>query len=176
VERYGWCQGVIRAGLLGAALGLAAQSVPEYQSKLVLMDKLTRFVEWPSAANPDRAFVLAVLGRSPFGEDLEGYFPLHPLKYRPVTIRYLRQAQELGDIDLLFICASERPRLAQELEQVKGRPVLTVADTEGFVQAGVMVGFVHLNGKITFEVNPAAVREAGIRVRPDFLQLAKIVQ
>ena len=172
----GRCKGLICAGLLGCALGLSAQSAPEYQSKIVLMDKLTRFVEWPSAGSSDRAFVLAVLGRTPFGEDLEGYFALHALKYRPVTIRYLRQAEDLGDIDLLFICASERPRLAQDLEQVKGRQVLTVADSEGFVRAGVMVGFVRLNGKITFEVNPAAIHEAGIRVRPDFLQLAKIVQ
>ena len=171
------CKAMICAGLLGAALGLSAQAAPEYQAKLVLMDKLTRFVEWPSAGgSADRAFVLAVLGRTPFGEDLEAYFSLHALKYRPVTLRYLRQAQDLSDIDLLFICASEGPRLAQDLEQVKSRPVLTVADSEGFVRAGVMVGFVSHNGKITFEVNPAAIRGAGIRVRPDFLQLAKIVQ
>ena len=159
--------------LLGGPLPLLGQP-SEYLSEIVLVDKMTRFVEWPKA-DPGRAFILAVIGRTPFGEALDNYFSLHSLKNRPVTIRYLHQVQDLDDADLLFICASERPRLAQILAHVKGRPILTVADSEGFALAGVMVGFVSIGGKISFEINPVSIRQSGIRVRPDFLQLAKIV-
>ena len=167
-----WLGGAL---LLGAAVCAGAQSTPEYQAKVILMDKLTRFVDWPPHPDDQRAFVLAVLGRTPFGDELDSYFASRSLKNRPVVIHYLHQVSELGACDLLFICASEKPRLAAILEQVKGRPVLTVADTEGFAAAGVMVGLVRVGSKVTFEVNLGAAREAGFRMAPGFLQLAKIV-
>lgn len=166
---------VAGAALLGAAACLAAEVTPEYQAKVVLMDKLTRFVDWPQGAEANRAFVLAVMGRTPFGDELDSYFAGRTLKGRPVTIRYLHQASEAGDCDLLFICASEKPRLAAILEQLKGRPILTVADAEGFARAGVMVGLVRTGSRIGFEVNLAPTRESGLRMAPGFLQLATLV-
>jgi hypothetical protein len=139
------------------------------------MDKLTRFVDWPRGAEPGRAFALVVLGRTPFGDELDSYFATRTLKNRPVTVRYLHQFSELGECDMLFICASEKPRLAGILEQVKGRPILTVADTEGFARAGVMVGLVRTGARIGFEVNLAPTRESGLRMAPGFLQLATLV-
>jgi len=165
------------AGMLlaGAAVWAPAQSTPEYQAKVILMDKLTRFVDWPPSAAPRDAFVLAVLGRTPFGDDLDAYFSSRALKDHAVVITYPSRVADLGECDLLFVCASEKPRLGAILERLKGRPVLTVADTEGFAQAGVMVGLVRVGSKVTFEVNLAAAREAGFRMAPGFLQLAKIV-
>jgi len=161
--------------LLLAAPAAAAQTTPEYQAKVVLMDKLTRFVDWPPGAERGGAFVLAVLGRTPFGDELDGYFASRSLKNRPVVVHYLHQLSELGECDMLFICASEKPRLAAVLERVKGRPILTVADTEGFARAGVMVGLVRTGARVGFEVNLASTREAGLRMAAGFLQLATLV-
>jgi len=92
-----------------------------------------------------------------------------------VQVRTLNQAADLGECDLLFICASERPRLAAILAQVKGRAVLTVADSDGFARTGVMVAMVRSGARVDFEVNLAPVREAGLRMAPGFLQLAHLV-
>lgn len=166
---------VLGALLLGPGPAAMAQAAPEHQAKIVLIDKLTRFVEWPQGAGRGRAFVLAVLGRTPFGDDLDAYFAARTLKDRPVQVRTLTQAADLGECDLLFICASERTHLAAILAQVKGRSVLTVADSEGFAQAGVMVAMVRSGARVGFEVNLAPVRDAGLRLAPGFLQLARLV-
>jgi hypothetical protein len=166
---------VLGALLLGAAQAAVAQAAPEYQAKIVLLDKLTRFVDWPPGAGRGRDFVLAVLGRTPFGDELDAYFSARTLKDRPVQVRTLRQAADLGECDLLFICASERARLGTILAQVKGRPLLTVADGDGFARAGVMVSMVRTGARVGFEVNLGPVREAGLRMAPGFLQLAKLV-
>jgi hypothetical protein len=160
--------------LLGTAFG-SAQSTPEYQAKVILMEKLTRFVDWPAPAATTPPFVLGVVGRTPFGDDLDAHFAARTLKNRPVTVRYFRDASDLGDCDMLFICASEKPRLALILGRVRGKAVLTLADTDGFVQAGVMVGLVRVEAKVRFEVNLAPVRESGFRIAPGFLQLATLV-
>jgi len=164
----------LAAALLGPAAAWA-QATPEYQAKVVLLDKLTRFVDWPSPAAPGQPFVLAVVGRTPFGDELDSYFATRRVKNRPVVVQYFRDAAELGPCDLLFICASEKPRLAATLARVRGRAVLTLADTEGFAQAGVMVALVRTEAKVIFEVNLAPVRLSGFRLAPGFLQLAKLV-
>jgi hypothetical protein len=172
--RARWVLAAAQAALLGAAAAPGFVPSPEYQAKVVLLEKLTLFVDWPQARTPDQPFVLAVLGRSPFGDELDAFFAAHPVKGRPVTVRYLARIADLGDCDLLFVCASEAPRLPGILERVKGRPILTVADTEGFAQAGVMVAMVRIGGKIAFEVNLPSVRDAGFRMVPGFLQLVKL--
>jgi hypothetical protein len=155
---------------------VAAPATPEYQAKVVLMDKLTRFVDWPQGGDPGRPFVLAVLGRTPFGDELDSYFTGRLLKNRPVIIHYLHQPPGPGECDLLFICASERQRLAALLDPLRGQPVLTVADSEGFARGGVMVSLVRQGDRLGFEVNVERTRAAGLRMAPGFLQLATLVQ
>ena len=159
---------------LGAAACLA-QTPPEYQAKVGLLEKLTRFVDWPAQGNAAGPFVLGVVGRTPFGDDLDLFFAARTVKNRPVVVRYFRDAAAIGSCDLLFICASEKPRLAATLAKVKGQAMLTVGDTEGFAKAGVMVVMVRKEAKVGFEVNLQPVRESGLRVAPGFLQLATLV-
>jgi hypothetical protein len=170
--------GLVPRSLLAAALlggmGAMAQPAPEYQAKVVLLDKLTRFVTWPQSAS--RPFLIGVLGRTPFGDELDAYFAHRTLKGRPVAVNYYRDAQEVGECDVLFVCASERPRLQGLLARLKGRPTLTVSDAEGFAEAGVMVGIVRAEARLTFEVNLTPTRQSGFRMEPGFLQLAKLIQ
>jgi len=162
---------------LGALLGVAclAQPAPEYQVKVVLLDKLTRFVTWPPEGATGRPFLIGVLGRTPFGDELDTYFAHRTLKNRPVAVNYYRDPGDVGECDVLFICASEKPRLQAILAKVKGRPILTVSDSDGFAEAGVMVGIVRMDARMTFEVNLAPTRQSGFRLEPGFLQLAKLI-
>ena len=164
---------LLAAALLGG-VGAVAQPAPEYQAKVVLLDKLTRFVTWPQTAS--RPFLIGVLGRTPFGDELDAYFAHRTLKNRPVEVRYYREAAEVEACDILFVCASERARLALVLARVRGRAILTVGDTDGYAQAGVMVGIVREGSRMTFEVNLTPTRQAGFRMEPGFLQLAKLIQ
>lgn len=170
----------VAALLLALPLGVpcAAQPVSEYAAKVDLLAKFTRFVEWPPDSpvrDPAKAFVLGVVGRSPFGDELDQHFLKQTLKGKPVQIRYCRNPGDVESCDMLFICASEKERLGDLLARVRQRPVLTVADTAGFVHAGVMVGLIKDGGKLTFEVGLPPAKALGIRFSPGFLQIARIV-
>jgi len=160
--------------LIAGAPCLAQAPVAEYPAKVVLLEKLTRFVEWPQGEHPRSPFILAVVGRTPFGDGLEDHFATHPIKNLPVSVRYFSDPAQISPCDLLFIPRSETANLAAILSRVKAQPILTVADSEGFTQRGVMVNLVREGSRITFEVNLAAVRESKLRMHPGFLQLARI--
>src|SRR5512141_872174 len=116
---------------------LVAQGTQEYIAKVALIDKITAYVDWPEAT--DHPFVLGVVGRTPFGDELDNHFQGKSLKGRAVQIRYFKAPEDVGPCDLLFVCASEKNRLGQVLSKVKGRPVLTMGDTPNFASEGVMI-------------------------------------
>ena len=50
--------------------------------------------------------------------------------------------------------------------------MLTVADTEGFLEAGGIVNFVTEESNIRFEINTAAAKRAKLAIRSKLLRLA----
>lgn len=72
--------------------------------------------------------------------------------------------------------SSEKKSLTVILEAVKGSGVLTVADTEGFLDAGGMINLLlDPDRKICFEINLDATRQSGLEVSSKLLRLAKRV-
>jgi hypothetical protein len=165
--------------LLASLPATAVPQVPsEYQLKMELIPKFTRFVEWPNQSpvrNPYAPFILGVIGHSPFGDDLDRYFQKQTLKGKGVQIRYCRTLEDLDTCDLVFICASEKDRLKPILARVRQKPILTVSDSPGFAKAGVMVSFLREGNRLAFEVNAATAKEAGIQFGSSFLQVVRIV-
>ena len=63
------------------------------------------------------------------------------IKDRPVVIRHISTKEELPGCHLLFISPSEKNRLPEILETLKGTSVLTVGEMDGFPEQGGMVNF-----------------------------------
>ena len=56
------------------------------------------------------------------------------------------------------------------------RPVLLVGDTRGYGEAGVHLNFFLEADKVRFELNPAALRQAGLDVSYLLQQVARTVE
>ena len=76
---------------------------------------------------------------------------------------------------LLFICPSEKKTVNEIIDLVKNQGVLTVADTQGFLDAGGIVNFVIEDNKVRFDINLTASEKAGLKIRSQLLRLAKKV-
>jgi hypothetical protein len=91
------------------------------------------------------------------------------------------RGQPSGDIKamrkchLLFVCKSEDEHLKEITEAVKDCNVLTVGETENFLDAGGIIRFIKEGEKVAFQVNLIAAKKAGIRVSSQVLRLAKRV-
>jgi hypothetical protein len=167
--------------LLGLALGLsalapAAQSqdrLPEYLLKARVLRSLLDFVTWPQPAAGEQTLV-TVLGISPFETNLENAFTSPHGAFRAVN--YARRLHTVGDTRILIICESEAQILPQILEQVKGKPVLTVSDTPGFAHRGVMINLMVKQKQMAMEVNLGALRSAKLQLSSHVLKMATLVE
>jgi hypothetical protein len=154
-----------------------AQRPSEYQVKAAFIYNFPNFVDWPEGALPDTttALTIGILGKDPFG-DAFAPFLSRAVKGRKGIIRRSTRLQELPFCHILFICESEKKYLPQILEHFRGRPVLTVGETEGFAQTGVMINLVLKGNKVGFEVNVDAVEQARLKLSAKLLDLATIVK
>ena len=167
---------LLLALLLAAPGLLAAQTASEYDVKAAFLYNFTKFVDWPPAAFPDpgSSLKLCVLGADPFGGSLQAVAGEQVANHKLTVVRTESLAKPTG-CQILFISRSERDHLPQILAAVKGSPVLTVGDTKGFVDEGVIINFTLEGTKVRFEVNTESADRAGIKISSKLLQLAKRV-
>ena len=162
------------------AVGLARAADPqfsEYEIKGAFLAKFAMFVDWPEKTFPDKQSpaVIGVIGEDPFGPQFEAALSKGSLNGRPFALKRFKTAKEAVDCQMLFVSASEKERLPEILEAVRGKGILTVGDQERFAHRGGMINFFKEAGKLRFEVNTAAVAASGLKISSKLLQVARIV-
>src|SRR5436190_11457693 len=97
----------------------------EYQVKAVLLFNFAKLVDWPSSAFPDAAspIVIGVLGDNPFHDDLTRTVQGKTINNRPVVIKEFSSVAEARNCHILFISLSEKKRLAEILQAMRGLSV-----------------------------------------------------
>lgn len=151
-----------------------AAPVSEYQVKVAFVHNIAKFVEWPSSVGEKGALRLCIIGQVPFSEaaeDLRGKL----VGSRVWEVAPVNPRANLTGCNVLFIGAAEAGNLQRLLEGLKGSPVLTVGDTEGYAERGVMVNLFLEQNKVRFEINNGASGRAGLRISSQLLRLARIV-
>ncbi|MSR83819.1 MAG: YfiR family protein [Candidatus Latescibacteria bacterium] len=74
---------------------------------------------------------------------------------------------------ILYLSHSSGPDLARTIALLDNRSILTVGDTEGFIQAGGMIHLLVNKQNIFFEINAAAAQRAGLRISSQLLKLTQ---
>ncbi|MGB7750059.1 MAG: YfiR family protein [Candidatus Acidiferrales bacterium] len=76
---------------------------------------------------------------------------------------------------MLFVGKHDAARLGRLLAELKDGSVLTVGESDGFVQQGGMIGFLLVENKVRFEINLQAAERANLKISSRLLLLAKSV-
>lgn len=161
-----------------------ARDVPrEYQLKAVYLYNFLNFVYWPKEkCDPPgvEPREIAVIGNSPFGEALQALQAKLNKAGTPLSVIYLgsyKEGMDLSGCRLLFVSDSEKENFAKIVASVAGEPVLTVADSEEFVEAGGMITLISRQNKVRWAINRTYAREAGLRMKAKLLDIAvKVVE
>lgn len=165
---------------LAAPLPARAQesSFSEYEIKAAWLLNFARFVSWPTNAfdAPDAPIVVGVVGRDPFGRLLEKAFEGKAVKGHPLVVKRLTPDQDLRQCHLLFVSALEQRRFKDSLERLRTKPVLTVGESDDFLDEGGIVNFVLKEKSIRFEINVRAAKAAGLKMEANLLKVAASVR
>jgi hypothetical protein len=159
---------------LGGLLGAAAP-VSEYQLKAVFLFNFAHFVEWPpgALAEENSPFVIGVLGKDPLGSSLDEVVRGETVSHHPLAIERYPDVARLRNCQILFIPAEELPHLAQIIDALKGRSVLTV--TDGAAPRGVVIALRKEDSHIRLRIDLAAARANNLTISSKLLRPAEVV-
>ena len=148
----------------------------DYHEKAALLCNLARFVHWPgnAFASTNAPLVVGVVGDDPLGKHLSELPNGDVIRTHPLVFKKLGPKEDLTGCQLLFISRSEKNYLGVVLQQVSGKPVLTVADMPGAAELGVMVVVPEVASD-PMTINLDATKSAGLKISSKLLRLASIV-
>lgn len=165
--------------------------------KAAFLYNFFNFVDWPEAkiADSNQPITIGIIGSRDFLEAIE---PVQQKKAkgRRIAVKYfpgyekLKKSQDTNDAQwnkkmetlkschVLFLCTGDLGPIGSSgriIKALKGSPVLTVGETEGFLQSGGMINFLMEDERVRFEINNTAARQAKLKIRSKLLRLAKSV-
>jgi hypothetical protein len=152
------------------------ENYTDYELKSAMIYKICIFTQWPQPQDPNKPFILSVLGKLPPGNEIS-LIKEATIQKRKILIRKIENLEEIGNSDVLFITSSETNRLEAILEYVEGKSVLTVSDSKGFGKRGVMINFFinRKNEKIEFEINIGAVKKTLLQMNPQLYTIGRVI-
>jgi len=160
---------VLLPGFMCAA---TAEPIPEYDMKAAYLYNFAALTSWPEYTG--KQIRLCVLGKDRFKGSLEKLAANAAGGIR-ISLSYLPNLKASENCQMLFIDSSEQANAEDILQYLDNMPVLTVTDSPDLFDAGVMIGLFVENKRLTFDVNYAQTKNAGLSVSSKLLRIARRV-
>lgn len=163
--------------ILAICLGSAAQtSTVEYEVKGAFLLNFAKFVDWPpqAFAGAGDPFTFCIAGDA-FAGALEKVLNAETLNGRRLVVRRIAPADKLQGCQIIYVAASASGQYSQ-ITTLGNAPILTVGETEDFIDSGGMIRFIETGHRIQFQINAAAAERASLKLSSKLLRLAEIVR
>lgn len=165
---------LIPIGLPAFAAQRQAASLTEPEAKANFLYYLALFASWPAAADDDEPLTICVSGASPVTQALRPY-EARVVGGRRLSLRDLRDGDDLRRCHVLFLPLAESRRLASALAAVAGAPVLTVGENDTFLADGGMLRLTVEKARLRFDVDLQPADRVGITFSSRLLGQAALV-
>jgi hypothetical protein len=151
----------------------------EYPLKALFLYNFAGYVEWHESAfqADDESFVIGVVGSAPIDGMLREIAATKSIAGRRIAVKQFGSADQIERCHILFVARNvPKTEQARIIGRLRGLPVLTVGEVQGFAAQGGCVNFYIESNKIRFEINLEAARQQQLRISAKLLALAKIVE
>ncbi len=134
----------------------------------------TRYITWPSesAEQPSSGLRLCMISDEYFAgvvRKMAGSRTDQSGRLEVVTGKTLH---DCGHYDLVYLQSPDPAHSEDIIKSVKGRGVLTIGESEHFLESGGMIRIIVVKNTVQFEVNVRAVEESGLIISSNMLRVA----
>ncbi|MFH1249918.1 MAG: YfiR family protein [bacterium] len=143
--------------------------------KAAFIYNFTKYITWPHM-DKFNSFRIGVLGESKILTSFQQMAGKKLIDDKPITIRYYDNIQDINYCHILFISESNANQIEEILLKLKNQPTLTVSDTPGFCERGIMINFFSQGEVLKFEMNPGKLENAGLKISSQLQKLARIIR
>jgi hypothetical protein len=143
-----------------------------HEVEAAFLYRFLSFVEFPDDAEDAREPI--VIGVHGDESVLDALAPARELSVRgrALVVRRCDDPADLSACHLVFLADGAKSRTQEALEAVRGRGVLTVGESESFLDLGGIIAFKVRSERIRFDVNLRAARREGLALSSQLLEVA----
>jgi hypothetical protein len=136
-----------------------------------------KFTEWPSdTLAAGQRIALCVIGDNAVADALEQTIKGHAIEGHELTVEVARADGPIRSCHLLYLSGLDAKRSLRLIESLKGAPVFTASDADGFAVLGGIAQLTLENGRMRFAINVSAAQHARLQLSSKLLSLARIVK
>jgi hypothetical protein len=151
-------------------LGQGLTMENEYSIKTLFIYNFTKYIEWPSAERKN-VFEIDVVGESDIIKPLEQLARNKKINQKPIVIKVIDSENEVTG-DIVFVPASASKYLATILKSCKGKNVLVITEAPNLASKGAAINFKVVDNKIRFELNQSALKNSGLKISSQLVELS----
>ncbi len=93
---------------------------------------------------------------------------------RPIVVKHFASAERIEGCQLLFVPEAQNASAPAILAKTANRPILTVGQTDAFMQSGGAIRLLVEEGHMKFQLNPDALDAAKLKASAKLMKLARI--
>jgi len=172
--------GIIACCLIGLAANTSAQDRGQYSEqdvKAAFIFNMIKFTDWPAdyGGSSEKTLNVCVLGDDASAgllRSIDGKI----VRNKPISVRHIDSIPQTKNCMVLFIARSEQAKLKSVTSICMKANILTIGDTEGYSEKGVIINLYKRDSKIRFQINLSAMEKSGLKISANVLKLADITR
>jgi hypothetical protein len=154
--------------------GTRAQDVADPNLKAAYIYRLATFAAWPASALPGGSpLTMCVIGDRAVSEALDRAMNGMTVDSRPVTVVFGTPDKPPSSCHTLYVSAVSAAQATRVVTAVRGTPVLTMSDLEGFNRMGGIVELFFQAGRLQFSIRADAATQSSLQLSSRLLQLSR---
>ncbi len=146
--------------------------VRELTLKASLLLKVTRKIKWPKDVSTNSNNLILCFQENDYFRGIIDLAIRHPQISMDWEVRENVSLESTKNCHILFLDSNQEKRLEETIAYVKNYPVLTVGDTEGFTEKGVLINFMVIDNRLRFKVQKEATETSSLQIDDGLLSLA----
>jgi hypothetical protein len=150
----------------------------EHPLKALIISRFFDFIRWPNGSEENgnlSRFVIGFIGNTPMADYKKKFTEKIRIPGKKLVFKDLTEPEQIVECHTVIIGENQSDRLKEILTLTDGKPILTIADTEGFGEKGVLINLYLSGKKVKFEINLPAVKRSGLIFSSKLYKLAKII-
>lgn len=151
--------------IVALSLAAAAQELADdYQVKAAYLYSFAKLGRWPAQKLPEKSdFIIGVFGGSEdFVKVLRDIVAGKTINGHLLEVRELRSPDELKFCHIVFFGDAQHTT-REVIKQFGKSRILLVGGDENFLSQGGMINLARRDGKMTYDINSAALEHGGVR-------------
>jgi hypothetical protein len=149
-----------------------ADAEDELKSATVL--SFLRYSTWPVPPAANDPITVGILGRASFAHVLAALLTGKTFNGHALRLVELRPGADPHGCHLLYFATDKKTEISEALRAIGTAPVLTVGESDKFLDYGGIVNLLLVDGHMSFEVSVAALKRSGIDISSKLLRFGHI--